>query len=63
MVFDLLVKYKNGKGDTIDKIISSVSGYGLSKETNLFYFEKNGYKGFLPKDNIIYFGREFDWNN
>lgn len=63
MVFDLLIKYKDGNGNVIDKIVSAVDDYCFSSELNMFYFEKNKYKSFMPCDNIIYFGREFDWNN
>lgn len=27
----------------------------------IFFFEKNGYRSFLPRENIKYFGRKFDW--
>jgi len=63
MVFDLLIKYKDGKCDTVDKVIKEVTSYGYLEESSLFYFDKNNHRSFMPQENIIYFGREHDWNN
>lgn len=57
MVYDVLIIFENG----FEKVIDGVSNYGINKETGCFYFEKNGYRSFVPKDNVVYFGRRFDW--
>lgn len=57
MVFDLLILFNDGTF----KIVEEVSAYGFMFEGSIFWFDKNGYRSFLPKENINYFGREFDW--
>ena len=48
--------------DYSHKNIEHVDTYGFYKETDCFYFIKNGYRCFIPKDHILFFGRETDWN-
>lgn len=43
------------------KTIKGVEKHGFDSDSNAYYFVKNGYVGFLPKENIKYFGRKFDW--
>lgn len=57
VVYDLLIVFKDGS----QKIVSCVEGAEM--EGDLFKFKKNGYWGFLPKENVRYFGRRFDWEN
>lgn len=56
--YDLLIIYKNGKR----KVISEVKSHGIN-ENDCFYFVKNNYLGFIPKERITFFGREFDYEN
>ena len=55
--FRLLIIYD----DWSQKRIEDVNTYGINQNTYCFYFEKNGYRSFIPKDHILFFGREFDW--
>lgn len=55
--YDILIVFKEGS----QKIISGVEE--AKTEDDLFMFKKNGYWGFLPKENVRYFGRRFDWEN
>lgn len=56
MVYDLVIKFKDGS----IKIIKSVTNFTANYEGKIFIVEKNGYKSFFPMENIIYIGREFD---
>lgn len=56
-VTDLLIIYT----DCTRKTIIHVESYGCNND--IFWFKKNGYTSFLPKENIVYFGREFDYEN
>lgn len=56
--FDLLIVYKC-LGDK--KVIEQVTSYGYNEATGMFWFEKNGFKSFTPKENVKYFGRKFDY--
>jgi hypothetical protein len=56
-VFNLLIRFKTGE----DKVIAKVSNYGICNEKSVFYYEKNGYKSFIPVDSVIFIGREFDY--
>ena len=55
--YDLLVIFTDGS----EKIISKVEEAGIKDD--VFGFKKNGYWGMLPKENVRYFGRLFDWEN
>lgn len=54
-VYDVTIKFV----DKTDKVIKKVSDFGLN-ECNCFYVEKNGYRTFIPRENVLYIGREFD---
>lgn len=56
--FELLIIYK-GNGFHKEKIIENVTDYGYADE--IFYFVKNEMKHFLPKENVVYFGNKFSW--
>lgn len=56
-VINLLIIYT----DHTRKTIIHVESYGCKE--GIFWFKKNGYTSFLPKENIVYFGREFDYEN
>lgn len=58
MTFNLLIIYKNKE----KKVIPGVTRYGLN-EYGCFSFEKNGFRSFVPRDNVLFFGREFDYKN
>lgn len=56
MTFELLIVYKSGE----NKVVPGVTDYGINSE-GCFYFMKNGYCSFITKENVIYFGRRFDY--
>lgn len=56
-VTDLLIIYT----DFTRKTIAHVESYG--HDNDMFWFTKHGYISFLPKENVVYFGREFDYEN
>lgn len=56
LTYRLLIIYEDGS----QKIIEHVNTYGIDKDTDCFYFAKNGYRGFVPKDRVLFFGRDFD---
>ena len=49
--------------DKHEKEISNVSDYGFIKTGECFYYVKDGVKGFLPKENILFFGDSRGWHN
>ena len=54
----LLIIFADGR----EKIISGVKGYGHYRENiNVFWFEKNGRKSFVPISQVRYFGSAFDY--
>ena len=50
--FDLLIVFVDGSCRRID----GVRDYGVNSH-ELFHFMKNGYRGFIPKEQVRYFGR------
>lgn len=58
--YDLLIVWNDGER----KIIKDVEEYKLSLDAGakVFYFYKNGYRGFVPVDKVRYFGRQFDYD-
>ena len=58
MTFDLLIIFKN----KTQKIIKGVDTFGVLFNGETYWFKKNGYKSYCTKDGILFFGREFDWN-
>lgn len=58
MVSDLLILYRDGD----KKIIHNVVNYGYRQTNQLqYFFEKNGYRSFIPADVVKFFGRLFDY--
>ena len=55
----LLIVYTDGK----EHKVSGVEEYGFMNGEGQYYFKRNGYRSFLPKENIKFFGREFDYFN
>ena len=58
--FDLLIIYHNMD----EKIIKHVNDYGvydISDSVECFYYEKNGYRSFVPVNQVRFFGRLFDY--
>ena len=55
--FDLLIIYHNGN----EKIIKHVNKYGVLDSTGCFYYEKNGFRSFIPVNRVLFFGRLFDY--
>lgn len=56
-VYDLLIIYN----DKTKHIVKHVSNYSIIDDC--FTYEKNGYRSFVPKDKVIFFGRRFDYDN
>jgi hypothetical protein len=54
--YELLIRFTDGT----HKIVHDVENYGMSVY-DCFFFVKNGYRSFVPKANVIFFGRNFDW--
>ena len=57
MTFDLLIIFHDG----LTKIVRGVSGYGISDSAECFYYQKNGYRSFVPVNQVRFFGRLFDY--
>lgn len=55
--YDLLIIFVVGE----DKVIHGVTDYSYNKDSGLFVFVKNGYRSFVPVNNVKFFGRKFDW--
>lgn len=55
--FDLLIIYWDGR----EKVIKNVECYKYDEGSELFAYEKNGYRAFLPKDMIRFIGRKSDY--
>ena len=55
--FDLLIIYHNMD----EKIIKHVNDYGVLDSVGCFYYEKNGYRTFVPINQVRIFGRLFDY--
>lgn len=53
----LLIIFADGH----EKIISGVERYGHWENINVFWFEKNGRKSFVPVSQVRYFGSAFDY--
>lgn len=57
MTYTLLIIFKTGSPEKIIK----VSNYGICDNHAVFFYEKNGYRSFVPIESVIFFGREFDY--
>lgn len=57
--YDLLIVYV----DQTTKVIYGVTEHGTDEENVLFYFKKNGYRSFVPINQVRFFGRQFDYDN
>ena len=55
--FDLLTIYNNGD----KKIVKCVNSYGVSDSARCFFYEKKGYRSFVPVSRVQFFGRLFDY--
>ena len=55
-VYNVIIKFV----DKTDKVIKKVSDLSFDNECNCFYVVKNGYRIFIPSENVLYIGREFD---
>lgn len=44
------------------KVISGVENYGCLAESDIFWFDKNGRRSFLPVPQVRYFGSAFDYD-
>lgn len=57
--YNLLIIYC----DNQEKVVERVSIYGYNENLQCFYFEKNGYNSFVPRQGVKFFGRESDYKN
>lgn len=57
--YDLLIIYS----DKTRKVVCGVTNYGVTKDSTLFYFDKNGYRSFVTISQVRFFGRMFDYDN
>lgn len=48
--------------DGFEKIVSGVELYGHQGDSDVFWFEKNGRRSFVPISQVRYFGSAFDYN-
>lgn len=56
-LFDLLIVYNDGS----KHIVTRVSDFKCYMEAGCFEFIKNGYRGFVPINQVRFFGRLFDY--
>ena len=61
LTFELLILYNNNECERHQ--VKNVYGYGYISEGDLFWFEKNGHRSFVPRNNVKFFGRKFDYDN
>lgn len=57
--FDLLIIFWDGTR----KIVKDVDGYGTYDAAELFYYEKNGFRSYMPIDKVTFIGRLSDWED
>ena len=58
-VYDVLIIFRDGT----EKVVESVKDYDVVEEAKCFAFTKNNYRGFVPMDEVRFFGRRFDYEN
>ena len=57
---ELWIVYKDGNSG---KAIKNVTNYGCDKSICMFFFEKNGYRSFMPIENVKFIGPRADYFN
>ena len=58
--YNLLIKYRNGE----EHVVEGISEYGImSNHPDKFYYVKNGFRGFIPVEGVLFIGKEFDYMN
>lgn len=57
--FDLLIIFWDGTR----KIVKDVIGYGTYDAAELFYYEKNCFRSYIPIDKVNFIGRLSDWED
>lgn len=57
--FCLLIIYSDGS----TKIVENVENYGFKHESGLFYFTKNDFNGFIPREHVKFIGKLFDYDS
>ena len=55
--FDLLIIYSDGS----EKVVKNIESYKYDDESELFTYEKKGYRAFLPKNMIRFIGKWSDY--
>ena len=56
-LFTLLIIYRDGEEVKID----GVEAYGTLTNDRLFYYLKNGFRGFMPIDAVSFIGKANDY--
>ena len=59
MEFDLLIIFSDGT----EHLVKNVSDYEFIFKTQCFTYTKNGYKAYLPMNQVKFLGRAFDFHN
>lgn len=55
--FDLLIIFWDGAR----KIVKNVSNYGYNDLSSSFYYDKNKYRSFIPREMVMFLGRKSDY--
>lgn len=64
--YDLLIIFNrtvNNTTQSIWKVVENVTNHGYFDDSGIFFFRKNGYDAYIPKENVIFIGRDFDWDD
>lgn len=56
-LFTLLIIYRDGE----EAKIENVEAYGTLTDDKLFYYLKNGFRGFMPMDAVSFIGKAKDY--
>ena len=56
-LFTLLIIYRDGETVKVD----DVEAYGTITTDKLFYYLKNGFRGFMPMDAVSFIGKAKDY--
>ena len=57
--FELLIIFWDGT----KKVVKDVSVYGTYDAAELFYYEKNELRSYMPIDKVTFIGRLSDWED
>ena len=57
-VVDLLILFVNGT----DLVVTDVEDFYYNEDTKMFAYKKDGWKSFVPREAVLYFGRTRDYH-